>query len=461
MAVNVSFWSGFSKKKNSTKQPAGAGTTHACLLKEASSIEEPVFILATGDPTNYNYCSAYGNYYYVTLKEYVPPHWHIYCELDPMATYKSQIGASSLYVTRSYSGFWNERLVDSVPIMCNTVNQRVMRDGDDRVPFPFDTSNAGCYVVTVVASNTNNGACFYVLTPSEYTFFARHFYNVDTWTDVNSGTPMNFDPDVKALLKPWEYIQDVRWYPLPKSRLTSEPSEQIHLNNWNTQAEGSPISGVNTVKVGGSTFTIPKHPQSSTLGEYLNTNSFSRYTLYDPFVGVIPIDANEIASSEVISVDYRIDVSCGKGLAYVYGVPGTSTGNGDVLITASSFEFGVPVLFTARSKDALNSVMSGLGNMNPLGAIWGIVQSEASPKMQVMGSIASRASYQMPPYLYCEFNEIVPIDRSLVGYPCCRTLLISTLNGFVQCQTGDINVPCPPTYKAQIKTYLEGGFFYE
>lgn len=459
--VSVRFWSSFSKRKNSTKQPSASPTrTHDCYLKDDCSIEEPIFCLKIDsgvDPSAYTYCQAFGNYYYITTREYSPPHWNLYCNLDAMATFKSAIGASSLYVLRSYSGFWNDRLVDSVPVMCNTVNDVVRRNGDVSVPFP---NQEGCYVVTLLAQMGQNGdgAEHHVLTPAQYKTFSKNFYKTNAWQDAG-GVVAAISPDTKALMQPENYIKDVRWYPFPASEIYSSSStHHIYINGWDTNCEGYLLQAGKIVH-GGNVFTLPKHPQYLTLGQYLNTSGFCQFTLYDPFAGTFNVDANSIASANQIYTEYYIDPSCGQGL--YFATAQASGGNEDALIVASSMEFGVPVMFTSRTSGSLVSAVSELASGSPLRALGALYTTQVNPKLQTVGSIASKASYRQPPYLYCQYNEIVPIDRSLVGYPCCQTVQLSTIPGFIQCQTGDINVSCAPEYKAEIKAYLEGGFFYE
>lgn len=454
MAVTVTFYSNFAKKKNSTKQPASGGTVHACLLKEASTIEDPTFILKTNDPSSYTYCSAYGNYYYITDREYVPPHWHIYCELDPMATYKTAIGASSLYVTRSYSGYWNDRLVDSVPVMCGTSNYETGRIGESPVPFHYTDpeSGGGSYVVTLAggASSQGNGCTHWSLDESDYADFAWTFFNVDGWNTVVSQV-------YKDLMNPIQYIQDIRWYPFTPSRAGSKSN--IFINGWDTGAKGYPMTS-SAVYQGANQFLIPRHPQASTLGTYLNTSSFSQFTLYDPIAGVFNLDANAILSAEYIYETYWIDPTCGTGQVKIYADV-TTTGGYDCIITASNIEFGVPVIFSQRTDSSFTTAVSDIISGKPLNAVGDVINTQLNPKLTIIGSVGTKAMYRIPPKLYAQFNEIVPINRSLVGYPCCQTVQLSTIPGFIQCQTGDINVNCKPEYKAEIKAYLEGGFFYE
>ena len=58
--------------------------------------------------------------------------------------------------------------------------------------------------------------------------------------------------------------------------------------------------------------------------------------------------------------------------------------------------------------------------------------------------------------------DAIDQDPTEKGYPLCETVQISSLSGFIQCQDGEIQsaIAYAPEL-AEVKSYLEGGFFYE
>ena len=63
--MNISYWTGFSKRKNSTKQPT-SGTTATVYLKDDTSILNPTFdCTGVPDNVNYIYVSDFGRYYFI------------------------------------------------------------------------------------------------------------------------------------------------------------------------------------------------------------------------------------------------------------------------------------------------------------------------------------------------------------------------------------------------------------
>ena len=107
MSIQVRFYN-FNKRTNSTKVPTGSGTDYNCVLKDDTSILEPVIRLQTSNNVkgyNYAYISDFSRYYFVTDIVSSKGFWEISLKVDPMASEKSGIGALSAYVLRSSSSY--------------------------------------------------------------------------------------------------------------------------------------------------------------------------------------------------------------------------------------------------------------------------------------------------------------------------------------------------------------------
>lgn len=94
----------FNKRKNSTKRPE-VGVTRNVVLLDDVSLYSPVFESEYWD-YNDNYCNWAGRFYYVT--DVVTKNQNIFevhCEIDPLATWKDDILATTAFVTFSTSSF--------------------------------------------------------------------------------------------------------------------------------------------------------------------------------------------------------------------------------------------------------------------------------------------------------------------------------------------------------------------
>ena len=90
--MNITYWTDFTKRKNSTKQPTG-GTQTTVRLKEPCGIYSPTFI-CSGVPESVKYVQAWGRYYFVTDVTHDGPELIVSCASDPLATFKTAIGST-------------------------------------------------------------------------------------------------------------------------------------------------------------------------------------------------------------------------------------------------------------------------------------------------------------------------------------------------------------------------------
>ena len=410
-------------------------------MKEGTDRWNPTFIV-TGDPSNNNYCSAFGMYYYIDRMEYVPPHWHLICSLDPMATWKTNIGSTSLYVLRANSATERDpRLFDTLPTKAGPDTEIGSFTGP-----VFPNWATGSYVISVCGAS-QSGAYHYVVSPSGMQTFMEKFMSNFAWVDPNGV----LDDQVKALIEPQNWIQDIRWYPFTPA--CSGYAETIYLGDWNTNCPADVMEvGYVWSPVTPFTMTIPKHPDASDQGLFLNGSGYSQYTWADPFFGTISIDPNSIADMSTLTYLIEVDPSCGFGHMRLTG---DSSGE-KVLVAERSGQFGVSQYMTYQSRDYLGALSA-----DPISTAANLVKTAFVPKTQTTGSPGSRAMYAFQPLLYCEFARVHPVAPSRQGYPVSKLLTIGGLSGFIQVERGDVPIPGPSWAQDQIRSYLEGGFYYE
>ena len=136
----------FSKRRNSTKQPTAFTDSRTVTLKESCSQDRPIFI-CTGNDFNYNYCIWDSKYYFIdeiiSLKNNLI---EIHCILDPLATYKADIIASTQFVSYSseQTSAW---LADTrIPLLQSTTTSHA-------TGLTGILSTIGTYVITVVGES--------------------------------------------------------------------------------------------------------------------------------------------------------------------------------------------------------------------------------------------------------------------------------------------------------------------
>lgn len=169
MSVNADFYQ-FSKRKNSTKQPAGTGTTFSVDLKSGTSLMAPTLLLNSSSYPNYNYCIFMGYYYFVRDIVSVRNNlWEIYLTIDALATAKSAITASTQFVSYS-SHKTSDWLADNrIPLQENTQTSV-------KTSLTGILSTIGTYVLTVVGEV----GCATYYTNNE-ALLAQLLQNISTW----------------------------------------------------------------------------------------------------------------------------------------------------------------------------------------------------------------------------------------------------------------------------------------
>ena len=86
-----------------------AGGSYTCLLKDKTSILDPVIILQTSDSIhnyNYMYIVDFGRYYFIKdIRSLNNNRWEISAHVDVLETYKNEIKANSAVIKRQQNMF--------------------------------------------------------------------------------------------------------------------------------------------------------------------------------------------------------------------------------------------------------------------------------------------------------------------------------------------------------------------
>lgn len=157
MSVSMTFYSGFSKRENSTKQPTG-GTSYDVVFKDAFSIMGGTVKLQVNFDTAKNYTAAkYGNNFYkvVDVVSTTNNIVEITLTLDVLATYKSDIGGYSGLIERAPSSSQINYLPDdTISNTGNMITNKLLWESD----LILSKSNV---CVQIKTSNSVSAQCYY------------------------------------------------------------------------------------------------------------------------------------------------------------------------------------------------------------------------------------------------------------------------------------------------------------
>lgn len=452
--MNITCYSGFSKKPNSTKQPTG-GTVKTVTLKEPTSVLNPVFIL-NGYDLSYNYIQWGTRYYFVDdiiIVSNAVAEYH--CSTDVLATYKTDIGTSTQYVTRSDSSY-NLNIMD-------VKYPSLSRTDVENVPFSSLHSsfvNGGSFVIGIAngINIASAGISYYCLTASEMKNLMDYMFG-GTWLDA-----MDISTELqKELVNPYDYIDSIMWFPfdIPNSDVSFTPA-YLKFGFWDYTGTGGLLTPPNATKGFAETITVPSHPQASR-GLYLNGNPYTRFMLDCYSFGMFEVDSSIFVNDMSLTLGISVDFISGMGKLTL------RAGSNAKLIHKAYAQIGVPMKKSQVSQSLLGSALAVTGGAFniALGNFVGYTQGVMSgiqaimPHLNSSGTNGSRAAFVTAPELVITRQRIVDEDKAQFGRPLCETKVINTLSGYVECENADLDVSATPTEKNTIISNLNNGFYYE
>ena len=469
MSFAVNFFT-FSKRDNSTKQPTGTGTELLCELLQPSSIYNPYLEIssAISNPSslNYAYIATFNRYYWVQDWTYDKGFWICRLQVDVLASFKTEIGTASCYVLRAASAstpalpdakypMRNDCFMDSAAISAEFHNDAYQLDF---------RSGGGCFILGVVGGTNpryapnSAGHYFYALTATEMGWLLDFLFG----DDITTASDIEVEVQ-KMIFNPFQYIVSCQWIPFDIASLSSCPSTEIYLGYWHdNQVVGNYIPPAMQTLVFTAGLSVPRHPQASDRGYYLNGRPYTELELDCYNFGSIPIDPTPFAAAPSMGLTIDVDVFTGTGFLTITSPTGK-------IVHRQAGQIGVPVQLSQITQNVLNTAVSTLETAvsamigNGVGAAHGIMSAMETlyPQVRTSGEIGSRACYMMMPRLTTKHHSIAEESRALLGRPVCSQLTINSLSGYIAVENGDIDSDASYNESNAIKSYLEGGFFYE
>ena len=443
----------FDKRDNSTKRPVG-GLAVEGLLRNASGVTAPTIDFQIENPIQYNYfyIPIFGRYYWLTEWTRTDGLWTASMQVDVLASWREHIGASSQYVTRSSAESDGAVVDDYYPAKVDTVYETSYPD-----PQPW-LAVFESYVVGVVGATTSaRTGCvsYYMMTPEMFMNFGNKMLSSPEYMGSDLGD-ITFDM-LRTQINPFQYVVSCTRFPWSAD---GDIVTKIPLGWWTLDTKAYTIPEgyrhVDFFKI-----TIPKHPQAS-IGKYLNHSPYTEYTLFLPSFGSIPLSSSALIDSTVLQGSVETDLINGKALLTL------STAESDVFYRDSTM-LGAPVQIGQIAQDFVGgatAVAGGIANIAiknyaGVGAAIGTAVDSFLPQSTTKGSNGSLIDFFRPTSLLATFKTITDTDPANHGKPLCKVRTISSLPGYVQCEKPDLTAPATAGELESIKSYMEGGFFYE
>lgn len=447
--IQVTLYS-FSKKENSTKVPSG-GTNFTCMLLERCSISQPVLKMRLGDSApsyNYAYIPSFYRYYFIQEWEYVEGLWWAHCIVDVLATYKTEIGASSQYVTRSastFNGYIPDTLYPCTADWSGSVTQI-------KAPDSAMTWDTGTYVLTTSGEQCKT----YFMTPTQFDVLCNDLFvtilnDNSIWENIADGLK-------NSVYKPMQYISSLLWMP---GTWTVGTPVTIFLGGLPVTAKGAVLNST-FVTMSYQNITVPKHNKAATRGQYMNLEPFMVYSLITP-MGTYKLNNLKLIGNSQFNVSIAIDPRTGEGNLVV------TAGTQELVNTYGQYATPVPIVQSGtnvlgavgQTIAAVSSAFAGDWAGAASSAI-GSAASAVSPTVANASSIGSSIQHLNGIFLHTMMLQPADDDNTNQGRPLMEVKTINTLSGYLKVENAEIAIADATAGEiTQIKTYLEGGLYYE
>ena len=479
----------FDKEVNSTKQINISGPTTPNFtnievkLKAPCSIMSPVIVLTDDvyDPS-WNYCYIYIWHRFYFIHDAVintGQRWELTLGVDVLATWKSQILASTAYVARSASNYSNY-IPDStwshnsnILHSSQTINVGLATPGTYLL---FTSSYEGGTIsgipsqsVYVVSTSTLQDLCEYI--------FSNNFYD-----SVMQGVT---DPDLyltsKLSFNPFQYITKCMWFPIAYEDMTGGTST-IKFGWWDSNVTAKQLTAFYKT----NTFTF-------TLGSYNSWKDrapdWTQNELYIPGFPAMQLPCN--VQGQTLTGKIHIDYATGEGSLKIM--------SGSNLVQMASGKIGCDVQLSSLYKDYVQSFSTAGGAIttgikSAVGGIGGLIsgvkdvltgngtlrdlisnagsiadsavkgaQAGMAPTMSTLGANGSKALlYNEPTGILTTttFGQLADNHERLGGM-CCQTLSLSGLSGYTEVVNPKVDAPCTSGEMTMINAFMSGGFYIE
>lgn len=443
----------FSKRKNSTKRPAGQGTTVPCLLKSNTSFQNPVFKLklAMDSALQYNYLKWADHYYFINSTVSLNNDMvEISASEDVLATYRTEISNYTCFIERS--NHQNPLLDD--PLYLPTEDWQKQ---DTIVAQPvnvFVNGYAGNYIMRIVGAA---GVETYYITEKQLGSLVSFMYTADNFQELieNATTKFLFDPA--------KYIVDLKWLPFRSSNFISIMNN-VNLGYWDSGIQALLIGGASNSPVVHFSYNLElTNPLYSNTDFRFYNGNFSRYFVQLPCIGVIPVDITKTNNGQLVA-DYYFDAY--SGISDVWIKSGTS------VIGHYQCQMAVPVNIAGANVNIGDALIGGLSTVssamtgNALGVSSGVLntmQSILSPEVTSIGAVGSVGGIlnNLDASVICYTRLSTEPNGAGEGYADGNSRKISTCSGYLRCRNASIEISGFTGDQEAVNSYLNNGFYFE
>lgn len=468
MAFDIKAWT-FSKRKNSTLQPPEADAVEiSVVLKEETSYNNPVFLLRYDGDFPYNYF-AWGSWYYflVDVRSVRNNLFEVECVLDPLATYKAEILATSAFVL--YSGnLGNPNIVDprlsiraEPTISANTFSLDFISEAPDTA------------VVSVVGMN---GCASYALSVSDA---ARLMRSISIWSEDNIPEPDEASDVGEAIINIGTSIttgirqlvgtgsapgaiRSAMVVPFTSGSI-SGTSERIYLGMYDSGITGTRITG----RIKSDIYNVNIPWQAS---GWEKNEPYHHVYLYLPYVGLIHLPASDLLSTSTLLISVIYDTAAATMDYIVTTAAGLRIGHYSANV-GSPLAIGASNFTPLQAASVIGAGAAGAAGVMAAGGALGAVAAgaasiigilnNAAPLPSAIGSNGGLSGVEFQGACITAYRAASAAVAPVIGSPTMAAVQLGTVSGYCQTRAASVAVSAPDGIRQEINSLLDSGIFIE
>lgn len=485
------------KENNSTKRINVSGDTTTGFtnldvqLKDNVSLHAPIILLPddTYNPAwNYVYIDKWDRFYFVREPTITTGLiWELQLVEDVLATWKTEIAASTCYVSRSASN-GSDYLPDSAWSHNTNIYTKIQT-------INMTLDGTGIFLLYVASDDTSSsgipGCTVYAVTIAELSDLMNYLFS-SAFFDSATGdiTDISTKALAKTFFNPFQYVLRCMWIPMSLTMIGHDSSAPMHFGWWTADDSQHSIT-YDGCKVTSSTYITEKSFTLETYDSWIDRDpNWSKYDLYLPGCGTISIPSDY--AGQTLKLKMYVDLATGAVCYFLRDAQ-------DTIISSSMGQLGCDVQLSSLYKDFINQGATGLigtafrGYL--AGAVTGVHKMLANYKPDFSMSLASDlnaakdlvsnsvtgAQAAMQPtassvgsngvrsILQYEYQAIVSISKYHryedihvpLGKVCNKVLQLGNLSGYTECVNPKVDIPGNSEEAAAINTFLTSGFYME
>lgn len=432
--ATMTFYSNFSKKENSTKQPTG-GTSYNVVFKEGFSVTGGTIKLQASFSTAMNFTAAkYENRFYkvdnvVSIGNEIVD---IILSLDALATYKEAISMYSCLIQRAPVSSEVAYLADDT--ISPNLHLAARTQQADYIINPF--GDGVCVKVTTIGST--NVQCYYMSTAG-----LSHF--------LTSTELANAFADLSKFIKSIEIV------PIPLSSVTALGAtsvDRVMLGNQYILVDCYAITSAGLVLTRTKTIDTT---------DVLFLYSDARKLQADYTKWIVTVNNTDFEVPAELNTSSSIDIKLQLDLITLDALITISVG--PKLIGATQSTVGIPYAYNSSDpfiKNLVSAMVASGGNI-AIGAAKAYSDNiHAVRGVTPPGGSLSAINF---PIVKAVLYEHVSTEKSpnTNGYPYYKVNFINAINvsGFYRFENPSIDIGDVPSVRNEINSFLSQGFYYE